>query len=111
MWAYGGYPCGPYPDLTLARVLFIDFLEPNERSMADNGYQDATHFLLPNNTNGKRHKYIMSRHETINKRIKQFKVLSETFRHDLALHKLCFHAIINLTQLTIKYEEPLFPIF
>lgn len=111
VWASVGYPCGSFADLTIARELFVDFLEPGERSMADEGYKDLRYFLLPNAFNNIRHKRIMSRHETINKRIKQFKVLAETYRHDLVKHKLCFHAVVNLTQLTIKYEEPLFPIF
>lgn len=111
VWVSGGYPCGAYPDLKLARELFVDFLDPGERAMADEGYKDATHFLLPDISNNKRHKYIMSRHETINKRIKQFRVLSEAYRHDIASHKLCFHAVVNLTQLVIKNEEPLFSIF
>lgn len=111
VWAHGGYPCGAYPDLKIARQLFVDFLEPKERAMADDGYNDTKYFLLPNAMNRKRHKRIMSRHETINKRIKHFKILSETYRHDIVKHKLCFHAIVNLTQLVIKYEEPLWSIF
>lgn len=111
MWASGGYPCGAYPDLKISRELFVDFLEPGERSMADEGYRDVQYFLIPTARDKKRHKRMMSRHETVNKRIKQFKVLSETYRHDIVSHKLCFHAIVNLTQLIIKNEEPLFPIF
>lgn len=36
----GGYPCGEFPDLKLARELFTDFLEPGERALADKGYND-----------------------------------------------------------------------
>lgn len=111
VWAYGGYPCGDWPDLKLAKESFVDFLSPNERSVADKGYQDEKYFLLPTDRNSRRHKFIMSRHETINKRLKQFRVLSEAYRHDISSHKFCFHAIVNLTQLSIKYEEPLFSIF
>lgn len=111
MWAFGSYPCGDYPDLKLSKELFVDFLEANERAVADKGYNDKTYFLLPRDGSSKRHKFIMSRHETINKRIKQFNVLSEAYRHNLLSHNLCFHAVVNLTQLSIKYEEPLFSIF
>lgn len=97
--------------MKLAKESFVDFLEPNERSMTDEGYKDAKYFSLPSDVNNKRHKFIMSRHETINKRIKQFNVLSQTFRLNLSLHKICFHAVVNLTRLVIKYEEPLFRIF
>lgn len=71
----------------------------------------ATHFLMPNDRNSVRHKFIMSRHETVNKRIKQFNVLVEEFRHDLSQHKLCFHAIVNITSIIIKNEAKLFSIF
>ncbi len=87
------------------------FLENNERSVADKRYKDKKKFLLPTERNSKRHKFIMSRHETVNKRLKDFRVLSETYRHTLSSHKYCFHAIVRLTQLSIQYEEPLFSIF
>lgn len=111
VWAYGGYPCGDWPDLKLAREAFVDFLDRGERSMADKGYKDEKYFLLPTVRNSKRHKFIMSRHETVNKRLKQFRVLSETYRHKLSAHKYCFHAVVNLTQLSIVYEEPLFSVY
>lgn len=111
VWAHGGYPCGAYPDLRLAREMFVTFLEPGERTMADRGYNDATYFILPTIENSYRHKVIMGRHETVNKRIRQFDILNKKFHHDKSLHGKCFHAVINLTQLTLKYEEPLFSIF
>lgn len=109
---YGSFPSGDWPDLKIARHLFITFLNDNndnERCMAaDKGYRDSRYFITSNEENAAHHKHIMSPHETINKRIKQFKIMSETFRHDLNKHILCFHAVFNLTQLTIKYEGPLF---
>lgn len=111
VWAYGGFPCGAYPDLKIARELFVDFLEPGERAMADRGYNDPTYFLLPDPHNSTRHKTIMGRHETVNKRLRQFNILASKFRHEKSLHEKCFHAVVNLTQITIKKEEPLFSIF
>ena len=35
VWAHGGYPCGASPDLKIARECFVEFLDLNERSMAD----------------------------------------------------------------------------
>lgn len=110
VWVNGGYPCGDWPDLKVARDLFIQFLEPGEKALADRGYPDTRYFVLPNNDNSSEHKLIMSRHETVNKRIKQFNVLNEKFRHDLSFHKKCFYAVVNLTQMIIKFEEPLFSI-
>lgn len=110
VWAYGGHPCGDWPDITIARSLFIQFLDGNEKTLADRGYNDAAYFILPKAGSRRRHKIIMSRHETINKRIKQFNVLCQPFRHELHKHKLCFHSVVNITQLIIKYEEPLFSV-
>lgn len=77
--------------------------------MADRGYNDP-HFILPTTQNEQIHRRLMSRHETVNKRIKQFNVLSGAFRHDLTKHRLCFYSVVNITQLIIKYEEPLFSV-
>lgn len=87
--------CGDFLDLELARGCCVEFLEPKERSMADDGYKNSKYFLLHTDKNSSGHKYIMRRHETVNKRIKQFNVLSHTFRHELSLHKICFHAVVN----------------
>lgn len=56
------------------------------------------------------HKRIMSRHETVNKRIRQFKILNDIFRHNIQNHPLIFHAIVNITQLMIENGEPLFKV-
>lgn len=110
VWAHGGFPCGAYPDLKIAKDLFIQFLDENEKTMADKGYNDRNYFILPNEQNNVRHKKIMSRHETVNKRIRHFNVLNNKFRHDKSLHGKCFHAIVNLSQIIIKNEDPLFSV-
>lgn len=83
---------------------------PGEKAIADRGYNDAFYFILPNAINSVRHNQIMSRHETVNKRIRQFKILKNTFRHNLDLHPQIFHAVLNLTQLQIQYGEPLYSV-
>lgn len=107
VWAFGGYPCGEYPDLLLAREAFVLALNYNERAMADKGYKDPL-FILPNANNGSRHKFFMCRHETVNKRLRQFNILKIDFRHDRQKHPMVFHAVANLTQLMIENGEPLF---
>lgn len=110
VWKFGGYPCGEFPDLKLARQSYVHAVRAGEKTIADRGYPDDTFFILPNNLNANKHKRIMSRHETINKRIRHFKVLKETFRHDLDLHPIIFHAVVNLVQLQIQDGEPLFTV-
>lgn len=110
MWAFGGYPCGEYPDLTIAREAYVLSVDSNEKTMADKGYKDSIFFILPDDKNKYQHKLIMSRHETVNKRIRQFKILQQTFRNSIKKHPIVFHAVINITQLIIKNEDPLFNI-
>ena len=43
-----------------------------------------------------------ARHETINRRFKQFHVLQDVFRHDLTKHQVCFFAVANVTQIMIE---------
>lgn len=52
----------------------------------------------------------MSRHETLNKRVKQFQVMQQRFRHFLDKHPTAFHAVINLTQLMIENGHPFYTI-
>lgn len=110
IWKFGGYPAGAYPDLKLARELYVHQVIQGELTFADDGYQDEQYFILPRHTNAKGHKFIMSRHETVNKRIRHFKILKNTFYHDLEKHQKCFYAVTNITALIIKFEEPLFSI-
>jgi hypothetical protein len=39
---------------------------------------------------------------------KAFEVLSTPFRHDLDFHPYCFYAVINIIQLKLKYNDPLY---
>ena len=55
-------------------------------------------------------KIINLRHETVNARIKQFKVLTDRFRHDILKHSSCFRACAVLTQLSFKYDKSPFSV-
>jgi hypothetical protein len=52
---------------------------------------------------------VRRRQETVNKRLKQFKVLDDIFHHDVEFHGACFRACAVLTQLSINNGNPLFP--
>ncbi len=113
MWANGAFPCGDWPDLKIARKKYIHEVKKGEKTYADLGYRDKKYFIIPNPNNrefNKRHKFIMSRHETLNGRLKQFNILNERFRHSTYLHSRCFYAVLNLVQLSIENGEPLFDV-
>ena len=108
VWAHGGLPAGEWPDLKLARNAILDAVGPREMIIADGGYNDRQYFETLSNP--QKEKAILARHETVNRRVKQFSCMSQTFRHSLYLHPRFFHAVINLTQLMIENGEPLYPV-
>ena len=118
VWVNGPFPCGDFNDLQI----FMDFglkdnLEKDERVEADDGYGGAdpeftrtrSSIFHSKLTAGVRNE-VRARHETANKRIKQFAALSGVFRHDLCKHSTVFLAIVLATQIAIEEGESLFEI-
>jgi hypothetical protein len=103
VWVNGGYPCGEFSDLKLARQLYVDNVDECELTLADDTYKDRRYFIYPSRDNNtlREQKLLMSRHETLNRRLKQFSVLSQRFRHKRMKHPLCFYAVANITQVMI----------
>lgn len=110
VWAYGGVPCGEWSDLRLVRDAFIFNLKKEEKAIADRGYNDPIFFEFPNGNNDDNKKVILARHETLNRRLKQFGCLQQRFRHALSLHPLYFRSVVNLTQLMFEHGETLFSV-
>jgi len=111
-----GYICGSNPDISMARSHLVPLLQQSEIVMADAGYRGDSHFKCPfprpltdkARKFNSQHKDFMSRHETINKSIKQFQCMRD-WRHGDSEHKRCFAAVINITQLCIE-EQSLFAV-
>ena len=55
-------------------------------------------------------KKIMARHETVNRRVKQWNILNTRFRHDISHHRNCFYAVANITQMMFDYGVKLYQI-
>ena len=53
---------------------------------------------------------VRRRHETANKRLMQFKVLSTTFWHSILIHGKCFRSVAVLIHLEIQNRKPLFDV-
>jgi hypothetical protein len=53
---------------------------------------------------------VRARHETVNKRFKQFEILKRVFRHDVQHHQPVFGACAVITQMAIERGEPLYPL-
>ena len=54
--------------------------------------------------------YVQRRQKTVNKRMKQFKVLFTVFRGDITFHGSCFRAVAVLMQLKIDHGVKLFDV-
>lgn len=116
----GPFMCGHWPDLKIFREKLKHKLDPNEMVEADAGYRgEPNKCRVPADYQHARHKRqkcrARARQETVNRRFKQFGVLSQRFRHrvtceNLSLHKTVFEAVVVITQLTINNGDRLFPV-
>ena len=59
VWVNGGVPGWEWPDLRLARDSYTSVVDPNEMTVADEGYNDGNYIIHD--------RRIMSRHETGNR--------------------------------------------
>ena len=105
---HGPFPCGSRADLVIFRLKLKGMLDLNEKAVADRGHSDERCVIPRAENDWSDLSALLARHETMNRRLKQFTVLSNSFRHDRSLHSRCFPAICNLTQLMIENGEPLF---
>ena len=110
-WIGGGIRAGQCNDLQLAERSFVTRLLPNERVVADKIYTSNKTFIGPpkrgHHKHGKLLKKIMARHENINKRFKDYKLVKKRWRHDWRKHNLTILAIGQIVQFRILTGEPM----
>ena len=111
VWINGPFPCGEWPDLKIALSSLVHMFEGDECAIADNGYRgypqyfDTPWKVLDNPMQRTRKALARARHETVNRRFKEWKILQERFRHPLEKHGMVFQAIANIVQLKMM-EQP-----
>lgn len=116
VWIQGPYPAGKWNDIAIFNHCLGHFLDPYERVEADNGYRGHVDKVkCPKNPNNRPENLAMqarvrSRHETLNGRLKNWGILQQVFRHDIALHGKVLQACAVITQLMLENGEPLFPV-
>jgi hypothetical protein len=102
----GPFWAGHWQDLRVARNWLHYRLPRGEFYLADHIYKDPTgpSVTRPELPVGERRQYdkLMARHETINRRFKEWNILQHTFRHGEDLHSTVFQAIASITQLQIE---------
>lgn len=113
VWVNGPYMCGRNPDIKIFKKKMLGCLRSDEFVIADEGYRHGRCIIPSNVIEGAStiHKRVRARHETVNERLKNFNVLHHVFRHNVSLHAVCFHAVSQLTALSIKTTEPLFQLW
>ena len=109
--------CGDWNDITIFRFALKHCLDENERVECDDGHvgEDPANVKVPASMvhdQDEKQKYVRTkvrrRHETANKRIKQFDLLDNVFQYPKTFHAPCFRAAAVLTQLSINNGSPLF---
>lgn len=84
----------------------------SELLVADLGYSDEKALLKTDIFLCQRnfHSSVRARHETLNRRIKQFSALSEKFRHGISKHAVCVFAVCKITQVSFAVGNRLFQV-
>lgn len=113
VWINGPFACGRWPDLRIFRQKLIHKLEHGEMIEANKGYRgEPLHARTPvdylNIRERRRKCRARARQETVNRRFKQFGILSQRYRHDLRTHRIVFEAIVVLTQMDFNNGNRLF---
>jgi hypothetical protein len=110
VWINGPFPCGRYPDIKIFRRDLIFELEDGEMVEADLGYRGEPQYVKTPQPGNDVQARVRARHETVNKRFKQWNCLSRVFRHQLERHQVTFGAVAVITQLALENGEPLFDV-
>jgi hypothetical protein len=113
VWISGPFRCD-VNDLTVSREggLLGGGLKRGEMAEADRGYVGEKWYLktptgFHTRTQGEEGMKLQAaaRHETVNGRLKIFKVLETSFRNDLVFHSSCFRAVAVITQLNFSLGQ------
>jgi hypothetical protein len=110
----GPFLCGEWSDLRIARNLLHSRLSPDEYYLADKGYRSGTgpaivRTALPRERQ-RTFDILMARHETINRRFKEFGILGQRYRHEENRHGNIFRCIAVLIQIDIESGNNTFPV-
>jgi hypothetical protein len=118
VWLNGPYEAGTWNDIKIFRDSLMSNLDPGERVEADDGYvgEAPRHVKCPMSfanplKNRRMQGIVRSRHETINKRFKQWGCLVQRFRHDYLKHADVLRSCVVITQLAIDSGEPGFKVY
>lgn len=115
VWTNGPFPAGQSDLAVFRKIGGLKSIMPDGMQLiGDNGYQGEVIVSTPNELDSNFVKNfkerVRARHETFNKRIKEFKILDERFRHGVEKHKIAFEAICVIVQYDMENGRPLFDV-
>ena len=116
VWISRGFPVGRNPDIVIYRQSGLKqlLLAHGERTITDLGYRGEPTTINTPHVGSEEYqdemKEIRARHETVNKRLKNWGVMKKPFRHETSFHNVCFEAVAVLTQILMESGKPLFQI-
>ena len=114
VWVNGPFACGLWTDWKIfSEGGLKSCLEEGERVEADDGYEAGYPEFVKTKSgifhgNHDIRNRVRARHETVNKRLKQFSALSSIFRHGVTKHAVVFDSVTVLTQISFNRGEKLF---
>ena len=103
----GPFKCGNHPDIQIARSLLHKKLAPGEFYIADSGYQDVHGPAvcicdLKSRSEKRKAMILRAKHETINRRYKEWKILGDIYRHSEHTHGAVFRALTAVIECDIE---------
>ena len=105
-WINGGFPARYWPDIEIFKHGLGSWLNTNKCVEADDGCIGGAQMKVKWLESGPKqlncvamHSIVQMHQETINKRFKQWYVVTEVYCHDMQTHCFVFCAIAVLTQL------------
>ena len=94
--------------------MLVHMLDNGEQVVADGGYRDSSGvFTTPNGLNNADQtmkQLARSRHEVVNRRLKQWGILCTLYRNHLSTHGRVFIACSVITSLVLQLDQPIFEI-
>lgn len=117
VWVNGPYEAGRWNDILIFRNALIYELEDGERVESDDGLRGASpeYSKCPASIGNivemaSMQQRVRSRHETINKRFKQWALLKQIYKGKIENHGSFARVVCIITQLCIENGEPLFSV-
>ena len=103
VWFHGPFPCGAFNDLKIFSLKLQTMLPFREKVISDKGYRGNPFCMTPEDSLNEEHKKFMAkaraRHETVNRRFKQWGCLKQLWRHDRKKHHFVFKVVATLVQI------------